>query len=114
MNKKLLIIDNDDSFTFNLAHLLEELGVRDLQVQRNDKITLEEAGAFDQIVLSPGPGIPSEAGRMPEIVRRYAPSKKILGICLGHQCIGEIFGGTLRNLSRPVHGKATKINLLAP
>jgi anthranilate synthase component 2 len=107
MNKKLLVLDNYDSFTFNLVHMLKQIGGRDIVVARNDKIEISEVASFDEIVLSPGPGIPLEAGIMPELVRSYAPSKKILGICLGHQCIGEVFGGTLLNLARPVHGVAT-------
>lgn len=112
MNKKLLVLDNYDSFTFNLVHLLKEIGGRDIEVYRNDKISLDAVAAFDEIVLSPGPGIPLEAGIMPELVARYAPSKKILGVCLGHQCIGEVFGATLINLARPFHGVATECRVL--
>lgn len=107
MSKKLLVLDNYDSFTFNLVHLLREIGGREIQVFRNDKIELSAVAGFDEVVLSPGPGIPLEAGIMPELVKTYAQEKKILGICLGHQCIGEVFGGTLFNLERPVHGMAT-------
>lgn len=112
MSKKLLMLDNYDSFTFNLVHLLREIGGREISVFRNDKISLEEVAAYDEIVLSPGPGIPLEAGVMPELVKHYAPSKKIIGICLGHQCIGEVFGGNLINLERPVHGVATPCRVL--
>lgn len=114
MNGKLLVIDNYDSFTYNLVHMIEQLGDVELTVRRNDKIELSEVDSFDQIILSPGPGLPSEAGRMPEIVKTYAPTKKILGVCLGHQCIGEVFGGTLHNLSLPVHGKATPMTVTDP
>lgn len=114
MKDKLLVLDNYDSFTFNLVHLLGELGVRDMEVHRNDKISLDDVATYERIVLSPGPGIPLEAGIMPELVKRYAPHKKILGICLGHQCIGEVFGGELLNLSYPVHGKATPMKITEP
>jgi anthranilate synthase component 2 len=111
---KILIVDNYDSFTFNLVHLLKEVGARDITVRRNDKITPDEAQQFDRIVLSPGPGIPLEAGAMPEIVRVCAPTRPILGVCLGHQCIGEVFGGTLRNLGKPVHGKGVLSQVTQP
>ena len=114
MSKKLLVLDNYDSFTFNLVHLLKEIGGRDVVVARNDKITISEVSTFDEIVLSPGPGIPLEAGIMPELVKTYASEKKILGICLGHQCIGEVFGGKLHNLARPVHGMATDCQVCVP
>ena len=102
------MLDNYDSFTYNVVHLLRELGVTDLTVARNDKIPLEKVAEFDKIVLSPGPGIPLEAGIMPDIVREYGPKKSILGICLGHQCIGEVYGGTLINMGYPVHGKGVQ------
>lgn len=103
----VLVLDNYDSFTYNLVHLLRELGCRDLDVARNDKIDLAAIASYDKIVLSPGPGIPSEAGIMSDLVRSYAPNKAILGVCLGHQCIAEVFGGKLGNLENVVHGKAT-------
>ena len=103
---KLLILDNYDSFTYNLVHLIKELGVSPV-IARNDKISLEQVAAFDKILLSPGPGVPSEAGIMPELISRYAPEKSILGICLGHQGIAESFGGTLYNLTDVYHGVAT-------
>lgn len=103
---KIVIIDNYDSFTYNLAHLVKELGA-DVAVFRNDKFEMGSLKVFDKIMLSPGPGIPSEAGLMPEVIRCYAQSKPILGICLGHQAIGECFGGRLTNLDRVFHGVAT-------
>jgi len=100
------MIDNYDSFTYNLVHLVKELG-GDVTVFRNDRFRLEELEPFDKIMLSPGPGIPSEAGLMPEVIRRYAGRKPILGICLGEQAIGEAFGGTLVNLDEVFHGVQT-------
>jgi anthranilate synthase component II len=105
--KRILVLDNYDSFTYNLVHLLRELPGTELTIVRNDKISVEEASRFPYIVLSPGPGVPKEAGIMPRLVHAAARSSRILGVCLGHQCIGEVFGGTLRNLTAPVHGKAT-------
>ena len=93
--KKVLVIDNYDSFTYNLVHYLEDLDC-EVTVKRNDKLTLEEVDAFDKIVLSPGPGIPDEAGLLKQIIATYAPTKSILGVCLGQQAIGEVFGGSLR------------------
>ncbi len=110
-NIKILVIDNYDSFTFNLVHLLNETG-HEATVWRNDKFALEDINAFDKILLSPGPGIPSEAGLLLDVIRMYAPTKSILGICLGMQAIAEVFGGELYNLSRPVHGRATPIQIL--
>lgn len=104
---KIVIIDNYDSFTYNLSHLIKELGA-EVTVFRNDKFEMDSLEAFDKIMLSPGPGIPSEAGLMPEVIKRYAHSKPILGICLGHQAIGECFGGRLANLDRVFHGIATE------
>ena len=104
---KIVIIDNYDSFTYNLSHLVKELGA-EVTVFRNDKVEMDSLEAFDKIMLSPGPGIPSEAGLMPEVIKRYAQSKPILGICLGHQAIGECFGGRLANLDRVFHGIATE------
>jgi anthranilate synthase component 2 len=109
--KNILVIDNYDSFTFNLVHLLNEVGYT-ATVWRNDKFKLEDVEPFDKILLSPGPGIPSESGLLLDIIRMYAPSKSILGICLGMQAIAEVFGGELYNLSRPVHGRATTLNIL--
>lgn len=109
--KKILVIDNYDSFTYNLVHYLEDLGC-EVIVKRNDQLTLDEVEAFDKIVLSPGPGIPSEAGLLKQIIARYAPSKSIFGVCLGQQAIAEVFGGTLINLDKVYHGIATKINII--
>lgn len=109
---KVLVLDNYDSFTYNLVHLVKKLGYgAKMDVVRNDKISLDAVEEYDSILLSPGPGIPSEAGIMPELIKRYAPSKKILGVCLGHQAIAEAFGGTLLNLPEPVHGVATSIKI---
>ena len=108
--KKVLVIDNYDSFTYNLVHYLEDLDC-EVVVKRNDKLTLDEVDAFDKIVLSPGPGIPDEAGLLKQIIATYAPTKSILGVCLGQQAIGEVFGGTLENLDNVYHGVATEITL---
>lgn len=104
---KIAIIDNYDSFTYNLAHLVRELGA-EADVMRNDKFQIGELEPFDKIILSPGPGIPSEAGLMPEVIRTYATSKPMLGVCLGHQALGEAFGARLTNLSEVFHGVATE------
>lgn len=109
--KKIVIIDNYDSFTFNLVHYLEELDC-EVTVLRNDEFELEELKSFDDIILSPGPGIPSESGLLNEVILTYASSKKILGICLGQQAIGEVFGGSLLNLNKVYHGVATTINIV--
>lgn len=107
--KKVLVIDNYDSFTYNLVHILRELGMTDhMEVHRNDKISVEYAGEFRHILLSPGPGLPKDAGIMPEVILKYASTKNILGVCLGHQGIAEAFGGTLFNLPSVFHGVATK------
>jgi anthranilate synthase component 2 len=108
--KKILVIDNYDSFTYNLVHYLEELDC-EVIVKRNDQLTLEEVDAFDKIVLSPGPGIPDEAGLLKEIIATYAPTKSIFGVCLGQQAIAEVFGGSLINLKEVYHGIATKIKI---
>ena len=103
----IVIIDNYDSFTYNLAHLVKSLGV-EVTVLRNDRFELEELETFDKIILSPGPGIPSEAGLLPEVIRTYAGRKPMLGVCLGHQAVGEVFGARLENLSDVYHGVATE------
>lgn len=107
MKQAVVIIDNYDSFTYNLSHLIKELGV-DVTVYRNDKFELSDLQQFDKIILSPGPGIPSEAGLLLDVIREYAGKKPILGVCLGHQAIGEVFGGKLTNLSEVFHGVATE------
>lgn len=109
---KILVFDNYDSFTYNLVHIVKALGFTDLEVHRNDKISLEEINKFDKIILSPGPGIPSEAGILLEVIKEFSGKKPILGVCLGHQAIGEAFGGKLINLSRVFHGVATSLKVL--
>jgi len=109
--KEVLVIDNYDSFTYNLVHYLEELGCR-VQVRRNDQLTLEEVAPYTDIVLSPGPGIPDEAGLLKAIIKKYAPDKRIFGVCLGQQAIAEVFGGKLINLDQVYHGVATTIEVL--
>ena len=104
---KIVIIDNYDSFTYNLAHLVKELGV-EVTVYRNDQFELPQLEEFDKIILSPGPGIPSEAGLLLDVIRTYAGKKPMLGVCLGHQAIGEVFGAKLTNLSDVFHGVATE------
>ena len=104
---KIVIIDNYDSFTYNLSHLVKELGA-EVTVVRNDQFALSELEAYDKIILSPGPGIPSEAGLLLDVIRTYAGKKPILGVCLGHQAIGECFGAQLTNLSEVFHGVATE------
>ena len=109
---KIVIIDNYDSFTYNLSHLVKELGA-EVVVLRNDQFRLDDLKAFDKIILSPGPGIPSEAGLLLDVIRTYAGRKPMLGVCLGHQAIGEVFGGRLENLSDVFHGVATPCRIVA-
>lgn len=111
--QKILVLDNYDSFTFNLVHVLQKITGHTVDVFRNDKISLAEIGRYDKIVLSPGPGIPDEAGILKELIHHYGPSKSILGVCLGLQAIGEVYGGTLINLHKVFHGIATQVNLTA-
>jgi len=108
---KCLLLDNYDSFTYNLYHILMELGV-DTDVRRNDKIALDEVVCYDKIVLSPGPGIPSEAGLLLPLINRFAPEKSILGVCLGEQAIGEVFGARLINLKDVYHGICSDIRVV--
>ena len=108
---KILIFDNYDSFTYNLVHLVEKILRQKVEVFRNDEIPLEEIKKFDRIILSPGPGIPSEAGLLLPLIKEYASSKSILGVCLGHQAIGQAFGGKLINLSSVFHGVATPVKV---
>ncbi|MBU6157885.1 MAG: aminodeoxychorismate/anthranilate synthase component II [Bacteroidetes bacterium] len=109
---KILVFDNYDSFTYNLVHLVEKMLHLKVEVHRNDQITLDEVEAYDKIILSPGPGIPEEAGLLLPLIKRFAPSKSILGVCLGHQAIGEAFGAKLVNLDQVFHGVATPIRIL--
>nr|WP_299000850.1 aminodeoxychorismate/anthranilate synthase component II [uncultured Allomuricauda sp.] len=111
MGRKILMIDNYDSFTYNLVHYLEDLDC-EVTVKRNDQLTLEEVEPFEEIVLSPGPGIPDEAGLLKSIIETYAPTKRIFGVCLGQQAIGEVFGGSLVNLDQVYHGIATTIQIV--
>jgi len=106
--KKILVIDNYDSFTYNLVHYLEDLNC-EVTVYRNDEFDIDEIAHFDKILLSPGPGIPDEAGLLKAVIVKYAPTKSILGVCLGQQAIGEVFGGTLSNLDKVYHGVATMV-----
>ncbi len=109
---RVLIIDNYDSFTYNLSHLLKELGA-EVTVVRNDVVDMDMVEGFDKIVLSPGPGIPSEAGKLLEVIERFASTKSILGVCLGMQAIGEVFGGELENMPEVYHGVASEIAIVA-
>lgn len=109
---RIAIIDNYDSFTYNLAHLVKWLGV-EVDIMRNDKFRLEELDEYDKLLLSPGPGIPSEAGLLLDVIRAYAGRKPILGVCLGHQAIAEVFGGKLKNLTDVFHGVATPCDIIA-
>ena len=109
---KILVLDNYDSFTYNLVQYITELTGETPSVFRNDKISLDAVDAYDCIILSPGPGLPSDAGIMPALIKRYAPTKRIFGVCLGQQAIGEAFGGTLYNLPKVYHGIATPIQIV--
>ena len=109
--KNIVIIDNYDSFTYNLVHYLDDLNCS-VSVIRNDEFELDELEKFDKILLSPGPGLPSEAGLLKEVIVKYATTKSILGICLGQQAIGEVFGGSLINLSKVYHGIASKVQII--
>lgn len=111
---KILIFDNYDSFTYNLVHLVKQLGYTDVDVIRNDQMTVPDTAKYDKIILSPGPGIPSESGILLPLIKEYAGKKPILGVCLGHQAIGESFGGTLTNLEDVYHGVATQIEIIEP
>src|SRR5213075_679441 len=108
---KILVFDNYDSFTYNLVHLVEKILRQQVDVYRNDQIPMEKVKEYDKIILSPGPGIPEEAGLLLPLIKEYASSKSILGVCLGHQAIGQAFGGTLINLSSVFHGVATRIEV---
>lgn len=108
---KILVFDNYDSFTYNLVHLVKKIVTDKIDVYRNDQISLEKVAEYDKIILSPGPGIPDEAGLLLPLIKEYAASKSILGVCLGHQAIGQAFGGTLTNLSTVYHGVANNCRL---
>ena len=112
MSHRLLIIDNYDSFTYNLVHAVKAMTTAKVTVRRNDQISSEEAAAYDRFLFSPGPGVPSEAGNMPALIRAYAETKPMLGVCLGHQAIAEAFGAKLLNLPTVVHGLATEASTL--
>src|SRR5688572_13548741 len=107
---KILVLDNYDSFTYNLVHIIRALG-HTLDVYRNDKITVEEVKKYDKILLSPGPGIPDEAGIMKQVIHEYGPSKSILGVCLGHQGIGEVYGAKLFNIPKVLHGVTSTVEV---
>lgn len=109
--KRILIIDNYDSFTYNLVHLLEVIPGIEMSVRRNDAIEMNEVEDFDGILFSPGPGIPNEAGKMPELIQHFKKEKSMLGVCLGHQALGEAFGGQLENLERVFHGIQSTISI---
>lgn len=109
---RILVLDNYDSFTYNLVHLVEKITHAKVDVFRNDQIEMEKIKEYDKIILSPGPGVPLEAGILLPLIKEYAASKSILGVCLGHQAIGEAFGGKLTNLSNVYHGVATPVNIL--
>lgn len=113
IDMKILVLDNYDSFTYNLVYILRELH-DDVEVHRNDKIALEDVAQYDKILLSPGPGIPSEAGIMQDLIRTYAATKSIMGVCLGHQGIGEVFGASLKNMSDVLHGISDKAIITDP
>ena len=110
---KILVLDNYDSFTYNLVHILRELEI-DHEVHRNDKISLEAVDKFDKIMLSPGPGIPDEAGIMKSVIREYGSKKSVLGVCLGHQGIAEVFGAELYNIKNVLHGVTSQIEVKKP
>jgi len=109
---KILLLDNYDSFTYNLVHLVKELGYNDIDVIRNDQLTPYDVQKYDKIILSPGPGIPSESGLLIPIIKEFASSKPILGVCLGHQAIGEAFGANLVNLEDVYHGISDTANII--
>ncbi len=109
--KKVIIIDNYDSFVYNLVHAVEEILDQDITIKKSDKITLDEIENYDYIILSPGPGLPDEAGLLKEVIKKYGPSKKILGVCLGLQAIGEVYGCELQNLKQVYHGIQSEIQV---
>ena len=112
--EKVLILDNYDSFTYNLVHYVKEHPNFEVDVFRNDQISLDDVAQYNTIILSPGPGLPNEAGILKAVIKKYATTKKILGVCLGMQAIGEVFGGDLVNLDNVFHGVATPIKVTKP
>jgi anthranilate synthase component 2 len=110
---KILVLDNYDSFTYNLVHYLEKVSDHEVEVHRNDRISLEEVNVYDKIVISPGPGLPADAGILLPLLKAYSASKDILGVCLGHQAIAEAFGGALVNLDEVYHGVSTRVKVIA-
>jgi len=108
----ILVFDNYDSFTYNLVHAVKKLGYSNVEVHRNDQISLDEIARFDKIILSPGPGVPSESGILLDVIKTYAPTKPILGVCLGEQAIAEAFGGTLINLPNVHHGVSSEVDII--
>ena len=110
---KILIFDNYDSFTYNLLHAVKSLGYHSVDVIRNDKIDLSAVAQYDKIILSPGPGLPEEAGLLMSLIRQYAETKSILGVCLGHQALGEVFGAKLENIPFVFHGVQTPVDIIA-
>jgi anthranilate synthase component 2 len=111
---RLLVLDNYDSFTYNLVHLIEKVSEIQFDVLRNDKVSITEINAYDKILLSPGPGLPKDAGIMPELIKHYGSSKDMLGVCLGLQAIGEAYQSKLKNLKKVFHGIATPITIIEP
>ena len=109
---KILVVDNYDSFTYNLVHALRKFAGVTVDVKRNDEIGEKEPDSYDKLVFSPGPGLPEEAGSMPSVILNYAGKKPMLGVCLGHQAIGEAFGGTLQNMNDVLHGISTPIHIV--
>ena len=110
---KILVFDNYDSFTYNIVHAVKKLGYSDVDVYRNDRIALEDVAKYDKIILSPGPGVPSESGILLDVIQTYAPTKSIFGVCLGEQAIGEAFGAKLVNLSEVYHGVSSEITVVS-
>lgn len=109
---RILVIDNYDSFVHNLVHILENIEDSEITIVKNDKVSLSEVEKYDKILLSPGPGIPSEAGLMTDVIKKFYKTKSILGVCLGHQALGEFFGFNLKQLSQPLHGISTEITTI--
>lgn len=111
-NMKILVLDNYDSFTYNLVHYIRELGYKEVEVFRNDKISLEDVDQYEKILLSPGPGIPDESGILKALIETYGSTKSIMGVCLGHQAIGEVYGAELENRDQVLHGIANKMKVI--